>query len=421
MTDELSTTDATTSSNTNSSADSNTGSPTEYATGSGTDSASVGSSTSNRSRRLLRRSSFPIGDIEVKAGTSAIGELPISRLVTGTRISLPVNVFHGRSDGPVVWLSAAVHGDEIGGVEIIRRALAAINPKDLAGTIVAVPIVNVHGFLNGDRYLPDRRDLNRSFPGSANGSLAARVAHLFMTEIVGRCDVGIDLHTGSDHRINLPQIRADLDDPLTRDLAIAFGAPLMMHAKLRDGSMRAAATATGSTVLLYEGGEAWRYDRAAIEAGTVGVRRVLAHLGLLRGDDTDRSSEIPAESRSSSWVRARRSGMALIDVELGQMVERGETIGTIRDSVGRRLSTCNAPRTGMVIGHVQQPLVNQGDAIIHIADVQVADTHVAQPSATEPRTADARADDAAAGDGRAADSQPVHEAPSDHASGIETS
>jgi uncharacterized protein len=325
-----------------------------------------------RPRRLLRRPAFSIGDLDVKAGSSAIGELPISRLVTGTRISVPINVLHGRDDGPVVWLSAAVHGDEIGGVEIIRRALETVDPKQLSGTIVAVPIVNVHGFLNGDRYLPDRRDLNRSFPGSATGSLAARVANLFMTEIVDRCDVGIDLHTGSDHRINLPQIRADLDDPATRDLAVAFGAPLMMHAKLRDGSMRAAATASGSTVLLYEGGEAWRYDRAAIEAGTLGVRRVLARLGLLDGDAVVPSPEPPLESRSSSWVRARRSGMALIEVELGQLVERGETVATIRDSVGRRLSTSNAPRAGMVIGHVQQPLVNQGDAIIHIADIESA-------------------------------------------------
>jgi predicted deacylase len=325
-----------------------------------------------RSRRLVRRPAFKIGELEVKAGTSAIGDLPISRLVTGTRISVPINVFHGRQDGPVVWLSAAVHGDEIGGVEIIRRSLAAISPRELAGTIVAVPIVNVHGFLNGDRYLPDRRDLNRSFPGSAHGSLAARVAHLFMTEIVDRSDVGIDLHTGSDHRINLPQIRADLDDPATRDLAIAFGAPLMMHAKLRDGSMRAAATATGSTVLLYEGGEAWRYDRAAIEAGTIGVHRVLLRLGLVNGDVVEPTPTMPAESRASSWVRARRSGMALIDVELGQLVERGQTVAVIRDSVGRRLSTANAPRSGMVIGLVQQPLVNQGDAIIHIADIESA-------------------------------------------------
>lgn len=367
-------------------------------------------STPGRTRRLIRRPSFSIGELEVKAGRSAIGDLPISRLVTGSRISLPVNVFHGRQDGPVVWLSAAVHGDEIGGVEIIRRALSGVDPRTLSGTIVAVPIVNVHGFLNGDRYLPDRRDLNRSFPGSATGSLAGRIANLFMTEIVARSDVGIDLHTGSDHRINLPHIRADLDDPTTRELAIAFGSPLMMHAKLRDGSMRAAATAAGATVLLYEGGEAWRYDRDAIEAGTSGVTRVLTRLGMVSspstddGDDPDGSNalgadtgSLPAESRGSSWTRARRSGMALIEVELGQLVERGDTVAVIRDSVGRRLSTSRAPRTGMVIGHIQQPLVNQGDAIVHVAELNGEgsrrepstgqETAVPRPDPTEPTSA----------------------------------
>ncbi len=349
-------------------------SPGTPSTGSELDDTLVAPAPSGR-RRLIRRPSFAIGDLDVPAGKSAIGEIPVSRLVTGNRMSIPIKVCHGRHDGPVIWLSAAVHGDEIGGVEIIRRALLGIDPKTLAGTIVAVPIVNVHGFVNGDRYLPDRRDLNRSFPGSANGSLAARIANLFLTEIVSRSDVGIDLHTGSDHRTNLPQIRADLDDPRTRDLAIAFGAPFMMHAKLRDGSMRAAATATGSTVLLYEGGEAWRFDRDAIEAGVLGVGRVLARLGMVHtvdepvGLDGSTAAPLPVESRSSGWVRVRRSGIAGIDVELGQHVERGQIVATVRDSVGRRLSQTRSSRTGMVIGLTRQPLVNQGDAIIHIAEV----------------------------------------------------
>jgi predicted deacylase len=327
-----------------------------------------------RRRRLLRRPAFTIGDLDVVAGRSAIGDIPVSRLVTGNQVSIPISVVHGRHDGPVVWLSAAVHGDEIAGVEIIRRALASIDAKTLAGTIVAVPIVNVHGFLNGDRYLPDRRDLNRSFPGSPSGSLAARVANLFMTEIVRRCDVGIDLHTGSDHRTNLAHLRADLDDPRTRDLAIAFGAPLIMHAKLRDGSLRAAATATGATVLLFEGGEAWRFDREAIDVAVSGIGRVFGRLGMVQAADSmalDGGAvvEPPAESRSSGWVRARRSGIALLDVELGQIVQRGDVIATVRDSVGRRLSRTRATRSGMVIGHTQHPLVNQGDAIIHIAEL----------------------------------------------------
>jgi predicted deacylase len=316
-----------------------------------------------------RRSAFSIGDLTVEAGRSGTGELPIARLVTGTRISLPVQVRHGRTDGPVVWLSGAVHGDEINGVEIIRRVMRTLDPRTMTGTVIAVPIVNVHGFLNGDRYLPDRRDLNRSFPGSPTGSLAARIANLFMTEIVSRADVGIDLHTGSDHRTNLPQVRADLDDPRTRALAEAFGAPVMLHAKVRDGSLRGAATELGATVLLYEGGEAWRFDAAALAAGERGVLRVLAELDVVEGTD-DEPVAPPVESRRSSWVRARRSGIALLDVGLGDRVGKAQQLGVIHDSVGNRLSRITSSRTGIVIGHIQHPLVNQGDAVVHVAETE---------------------------------------------------
>ena len=320
-------------------------------------------------RRAPRRPSFKIGDLDVAPGRSGTGELPVSRLVTGTHISLPLRVIHGAHDGPTVWLSACVHGDEVAGVEIIRRALETVDPKKLRGSILAVPIVNVHGFLSGDRYLPDRRDLNRSFPGSATGSLAGRIANLFMTQVVERCDVGIDLHTGSDHRTNLPQIRADLDDPDTRVLAEAFGAPFMLHAKLRDGSMRAAATAAGATVLLFEGGEAWRIDEPAVAVGVRGIGRVLRQLDMT--DDELPELPVAIESRSSGWIRARRSGIASMHVGLGDRVEKGATLATIYDSVGVRVSSMKATRTGLVIGHSHQPLVNQGDAIVHIADIGI--------------------------------------------------
>lgn len=320
-------------------------------------------------RRAHRRPTFQIGDLNVAAGRAGVGELPVSRLVTGTYISLPLRVVHGAQDGPTMWLSAAVHGDEVAGVEIIRRALETIDPKRLSGTILAVPIVNVHGFLSGDRYLPDRRDLNRSFPGSPTGSLAGRIANLFMTQVVERCDVGIDLHTGSDHRTNLPQIRADLDDPTTRTLAEAFGAPFMLHAKLRDGSMRAAATSAGATVLLFEGGEAWRLDETAVAVGVRGIGRVLRQLDMI--DEELPELPVAIESRTSGWIRARRSGIATMHVGLGDRVEKGATLATIHDSVGVRVSSMKAARAGLVIGHSHQPLVNQGDAIVHIADIGI--------------------------------------------------
>jgi predicted deacylase len=321
---------------------------------------------------LPRRKRFVIGDHTIPAGHRARFELPIARLMSGTPVALPVIVVHGRNEGPTVWLSGAIHGDELCGVEIIRQVLSELDAKSMSGTVIAVPIVNVHGFNTGHRYLPDRRDLNRSFPGSARGSLASRVAHLLMKEVVSRSSVGIDLHTGSDHRTNLPQIRADLDDPETRKLAEAFGPPLMLHAKIRDGSLRGAATEQGSTVLLYEGGEALRFDGEALSIGVAGIRRVLAALDMVDADD-DAPRPVPVESRRGYWVRARRSGIALIDGELGEVVRRGQLLGVIHDSVGTRLSQVNATHSGVIIGRVQQPLVNQGDALIHIAEVGADD------------------------------------------------
>jgi predicted deacylase len=329
----------------------------------------------------MARASFGIGTVRIRPGTARGIELPITRLVTGAEITLPVRVVHGREDGPTLWLTAATHGDEVVGVEVVRRVLARLDPKVFRGTLVAVPIVNVLGFTAGDRYLPDRRDLNRSFPGSQRGSLASRIAHLLMTEVVSRGDVGIDLHTGAFGRANHPQVRADLDDPRTRALAEAFGAPIMINARLRDGSLRAAAREKGVAVLLYEGGEAWRFDEWAIEAGVAGVRRVLAALDMAEGPAALDDAPANLVSRSSGWVRARRTGILQLDAVLGQRVERGERLGGLSDSFGKTLRLVHADRSGVVIGRTSAPLVNRGDALIHIAEVEER-----QPGAPLPRT-----------------------------------
>jgi predicted deacylase len=306
-----------------------------------------------------------IGEISIKPGTKKSMELPIAKLVTGTPISLPVVVLNGRRPGPSAFLTSAIHGDEVNGVEIVRQVLETLSPKDLQGNLFAVPVVNVYGFMAGNRYLPDRRDLNRSFPGSARGSLARRIAHLLMTEVVARCDYGVDLHTASDHRTNLPQIRANLDDPETRELAAVFGAPVMMHSSHRDGSLRQAANEAGARVLLYEAGEAWRFEPDAIAVGVDGVRRVLAHIGMI---DTEQDAPKPiAVSRSSKWVRASKSGILVLGVDPGQMVQRGQVIGQIHNALGVRLSSPRAPIDGLVVGATRAPIVNRGDAIIHIA------------------------------------------------------
>ena len=317
----------------------------------------------------MARPSFEIGSVRVRPGRHQALSLPITRLVTGADVDLPVRVVHGREDGPTIWVDAAIHGDEAVGVEVVRQVLADLDPKTLRGTLIAVPIVNVLGFMNGSRYLPDRRDLNRSFPGSARGSLAGRIAHLMTTEIIDKCEVGIDLHTGSDRRSNLPQIRTDLEDPRTRELAAAFGAPVMMHAKLRDGSLRSAARERGAKVLLYEAGEAWRMDQWAIDAGVRGVRRVLAAMGMVE----PLAEETPAPSAvswRSGWVRARGTGMLHLEVDLGQTVEKGERLGGLFDSFGKRVRLVHADRPGIVVGRTEAPLVNSGDAVVHVAEVE---------------------------------------------------
>ncbi|OLT19520.1 succinylglutamate desuccinylase [Ornithinimicrobium sp. CNJ-824] len=318
--------------------------------------------------RRRPRPSFAIGSVRVRAGSRQEVSLPISRLVTGAEVSLPVHVLHGREDGPTVWVDAAIHGDEVVGIEVIRRVLAQVSARRIRGTLIAVPIVNVLGVMSRDRYLPDRRDLNRSFPGAARGSLAARIAHLMMTEIVAKSDVGIDLHTASDRRSNLPQVRCDLEDPRTRELAEAFGAPVLYHARLRDGSLRSAARERGARVLLYEAGEAWRFDEWAITAGVDGVLRVLHALGMLPEDE----QVVPPGGPSvvcwrSGWVRARRTGILGLGASLGQRVVEGERLGELHDSFGRRLAIVKADRDGIVIGRTEAPLVNSGDALVHIA------------------------------------------------------
>lgn len=302
----------------------------------------------------------------LQPGSRTEMELRPAKLPSGGWMSIPVVAVHGAAPGPTMWLSAAIHGDEICGVEIIRQILASITPEDFAGTLLAVPIVNVPGFATGDRYMPDRRDLNRSFPGSKRGSLASRFAHAFMTEIVQHCDVGIDLHTGSDHRRNVPQIRADLSDEPTAELTKVFAAPYALHSRLRDGSLREAACRAGATTLLYEAGEAWRFDQDAIEVGVRGVRRVLAHLQM-----TDPAGGEPPVLPTtvlgpSSWARSPQSGLARLAVDLGDHVTERDPIGVVADAIGSSERTVRATRTGIVIGRNESPVVHRGDALVHI-------------------------------------------------------
>jgi predicted deacylase len=307
-----------------------------------------------------------VGDVTVPPGKRAQFDLPAARLPTGTWMSLPVSIVNGRRPGPTIWLSGAVHGDEINGVAIIRRVMSRVVPSRLRGAVLAVPIVNVFGFINESRYLPDRRDLNRSFPGSARGSLAARLAHLFLTEIVDHCDLGVDLHTAAGHRINYPQVRGDLSHPQTRDLAMAFGAPFLIDAKVRDGSLRQAAIEREKPILVYEAGQVQRFDEEAVTAGVDGIFRLMESLDMGSWNAPSVPSP-PIFVGRTSWVRARRGGIAELTCEMGGWIEKGSTIATISDSLGAKRSKVSAPIDGWVIARTQNPLVSQGDALVHLA------------------------------------------------------
>lgn len=302
----------------------------------------------------------------IAPGKSVQLELPVAHLYTDTEVSIPIHVIRARKPGPILFVSAAIHGDELNGIEIIRRLTSRKSIKLLQGTLIAVPIVNVYGVLQQSRYMPDRRDLNRSFPGSSKGSMAGRVANLFLTEIVSHCDYGIDLHTGAIHRSNLPQIRADLNDAETSALAHAFGVPVLLNANLRDGSLREAAQESGTRMLLYEAGEALRFDELAIRAGLKGILNVMTHLGMLRKRNGKPMPE-PFVADKSAWVRAASSGIVSLRKHLGDHVYQGEILAEIGDPFGNLIDRVYAPKAGVIIGQQNIPLAHEGDAIYHLA------------------------------------------------------
>jgi predicted deacylase len=310
---------------------------------------------------------FRIAGVEVPAGERKTVDLNVTRLYTHSAITMPVHVINGLRPGPRLFVSAAMHGDEINGVEIIRRLIRLPLLKKLSGTLITVPIVNVHGFIHLSRYLPDRRDLNRSFPGTKEGSLTARLAHLFIQEVVQNSTHGIDIHTGPLHRSNLPQIRARFDDPQTLRLARAFGAPVMVNVDTREGSLREIAAALGIPVLIYEGGEALRFDEHSIRVGLRGILSAMRALGMIPPTKGRARVIEPLLARSSTWVRAPSSGVLRAIQSLGRRVSAGDILGTISDPFGERDVAVVAPADGIIIGRLNLPLVNEGDALFNIA------------------------------------------------------
>ncbi len=316
------------------------------------------------------RAPIKIGEYVVSAGERVTLDLELTKLYTHADIVLPVHIIHAKKPGPRLFVSAAIHGDEINGVEIVRRLLKMQLLKRLRGTLIAVPVVNVHGFIHQTRYLPDRRDLNRSFPGSSEGSLTARMAKLFVDHIVSNATHGIDLHTGATHRVNLPQIRANLKDAENERLAQAFGVPVIINSALRDGSLRMHADTCGIPMLLYEAGEALRFDELSIRAGIRGILHVMRTLEMLPPSSEikkTRKKVVPFTANTSTWTRAPISGVLRVKVRLGAGINPGDVLGIISDPFGENEIKVTATHKGIVIGRTNLPLVNEGDALFHIA------------------------------------------------------
>ncbi|MFD2205979.1 succinylglutamate desuccinylase/aspartoacylase family protein [Kiloniella antarctica] len=316
------------------------------------------------------RPPFEIGEFKIEAGTRKTIDLPVSFLSDHTPASMSVHVIHGKKPGPTLFVSAAIHGDEVIGAEIVRRLLRTSALNKLRGTLLAIPIVNSFGFMNHSRYLPDRRDLNRSFPGTPKGSLASRLAHIFMEEIVSRSDVGIDLHSASFHRTNLPQIRVTPHKPDTMALAKAFGAPLILTSKIRPNSLRESAHTKGVDILVYEAGEGLRFDEIAARVGVSGIVRVMRHLDMISTKSGAKPKVGSILSSSSFWVRSPAGGLLRLFKSAGDEVKKGDLLGVISDPFGEKETEILTQEEGLIIGRTNLPVINEGDGLVHIAKIR---------------------------------------------------
>lgn len=309
-----------------------------------------------------------IGGHEIKLGQRKRIYLNVSKLYDFTEVTIPVEVIRGKEEGPTLFISSCIHGDEINSLSIVKRLLKHKALKKIKGTLIVAPIINVFGFNDKLRYMPDRRDLNRCFPGSENGSLAARIAYKIINEIVKKSDYGIDLHTGAIHRNNLPQVRAYLDDAKTKELAQMFNVPVLINSSdLQDGSLRQAARDLGIPVLLFEGGEALRFNEKATNFAIHGILSLMHKIGMIDHDYVHIKKQKTFIARSSTWVRAPHSGIITLKRKIGDYVKKDQLIGVISDPFGEHEFKVTATVEGIIIGMITLPLLNDGDAIAHIA------------------------------------------------------
>lgn len=301
----------------------------------------------------------------VAPGAGASLAAVISEAASGRDIEVPVHVWRGALPGPTVCVTAAVHGDEINGTGAIRHLVRERPFQLTSGTLVLVPVVNILGFERHTRYLPDRRDMNRSFPGTRDGSLASRMAWSFFHQVIERCDYCIDLHTAAVRRTNFPNVRADMSDARLAAFARAFGAELIVESEGPKGSLRRAACKAGCATLILEAGEVWKVEPTVVEYAVRGVTNCLKFLRMVDGEPEEPAYRV--ETDTTSWVRARAGGFLEFHVAPGDIVDAQERIATNTDLLGREQNVIRAPRSGIVLGMTTMPSVSPGDPVCHLA------------------------------------------------------
>ena len=308
-----------------------------------------------------------IGGQTVSPGEEKLLKINIDRLPTGTLIDIPVYVFNAKKPGPTILVQAGLHGDEINGIETVRRMMAEKRFKVNKGSVIAVPILNIFGFIHYSRDVPDGKDVNRSFPGTKTGSMASRMAYHYVSEIMHQIDYGIDLHTGGGQRHNFPQVRFTAEDEMSKKLAEVFNAPISFSSKLIKGSFRNAAFQLEKPTIVFEAGESMRFDDYSILQGMQGVFNVLKHFGMISKTETDfveRNKTVHLTSRR--WLRAPTAGMFIPKITNGSEIKKGQILGIITDAIAKRNKQIKAPYDGYILCVNHQAVINQGEALFHV-------------------------------------------------------
>ena len=317
--------------------------------------------TDRPSRDALLR----IGDDTIGLGEQREVHLKFSESYLGVPISVPIYVNRAKVDGPRIFLVAAIHGDELNGLGIVREFVFDHAPELLRGTLICIPVVNIYGLERHSRYMPDRRDLNRCFPGTADGSLASRLAHAIFDQVVVQCDFGIDFHTAAVRRTNYPNVRAELGDPKVRSIAMAFGCELVVDSKGPTGSLRRTAVAAGVPTIIFEAGEVWKVEPGVVEVGIRGCINVLRYLGMLEGNPEPPTFQAMIER--AVWVRAEQGGILSFHARPGELVKEGDALATCHNMFGQERTILRAPVGGIVLGMTTMPAVKPGQPVYHLA------------------------------------------------------